>query len=521
MNATERAALLQGFELYDEMTATVDTRTLEILDRRRRTATVRRRGWLVRRMLLAADLFGLTLAVLLAEWVVNRHSNLGLLDARTEVVAFLASLPAWVVVAKVYGMYDQDEERTDHSTVDDFSGVFHMITVCTWLSWAISYLSGFAHPTAPKLIIFWAAAIAFVTTGRATARSLARRNVTYLQNTVIVGAGEVGQLIARKLLRHPEYGINVVGFIDSQPKERADDLQHLALLGGEARLPAIVRLFDVERVIIAFSNDSHQETLQLIRSLKDLDVQIEIVPRLFERMGPRVGIDTIEGIPLVAMSPLRLSASSLMLKRSLDLVVAIAALALLQPFLWLIALLIKLDTRGPVLHRDERVGLSGETFHAYKFRTMRPNAHELLEDLLRDPAAAAEFDRTHKLSSDPRVTRVGSFLRRTSLDELPQLLNILRGDVSLVGPRPITRYEYERYGNGNGNGNGIAALAGYWESNLRPGLTGYWQINGRSSMDYADRLRLDMAYVTSWSMRLDLAIVAKTLRALISGRGAA
>ena len=157
MNATERTALLDGLVLHDELRATVDDRTLEILDRRRRTAVVKGRGWLVRRMLLAADLAGLVLAMALAEWLVNRHNNMGVLGAKDEVIAFVLSLPAWVVIAKLYGLYDHDEERTDHSTVDDFSGVFHMVTVCTWLFWALSYVTGAAHPTPPKLLIFWSA----------------------------------------------------------------------------------------------------------------------------------------------------------------------------------------------------------------------------------------------------------------------------------------------------------------------------------------------------------------------------
>ena len=268
MNATERAALLQGLVIYDEATAAVDERTLEILDRRRRTAVVRRRGWLVRRMLLVADVVGLLAAFLIVEWVVTRHSSAGSVGAGSEIFVFLATIPGWILVAKLYGLYDQDEERTDHSTADDFGGVFHMVTVCTWLFWAGAYLTGLAHPTAPKLVPFWAAAVGCVSVGRATARAVARRNVTYLQNAVIVGAGEVGQLIARKLLQHPEYGINLVGFIDADPMERDGDLEHLALLGGLDRLPALVRLFDVERVIIAFSNESHEDMLDLIRETR-------------------------------------------------------------------------------------------------------------------------------------------------------------------------------------------------------------------------------------------------------------
>ena len=520
MNATERAALLQGLEIHDEMTAVVDERTLEILERRRRTAVVRRRGWLVRRMLLAADLIGLVAAMALAEWLVNRHNSMGVLGTRDEIVVFLVTLPGWVVVAKLYGLYDHDEERTDHSTADDFSGVFHMVTVCTWLFWVGAYITGLAHPTTAKLLIFWAAAIVFVSTGRGIARTLARRNVLYLQNTVIVGAGDVGQLIGKKLSQHPEYGINLVGFVDDQPKERREDLEHLTLLGGRSRLAAIVRLFDVERVIIAFSNDSHEDTLSLLESLKGLDVQIDIVPRLFETVGPNYGLHMIEGIPLVGLPPLRLAWSSKLLKRTLDVIGAVVSLILASPFLLLVALAIKIDSRGPVLYRHRRVGLSGRPIDVLKFRTMRleacrgeryggAQAEAVFDKLVSRPDQAAEFAATYKFANDPRVTTVGGWLRRTSIDELPQLLNVIRGDLSLVGPRAVTTDELARYGEY------ADALLG-----IRPGVTGYWQINGRSRLSYVDRVRLDLSYIRNWSLGLDLTILAKTLRALLSGRGA-
>ncbi len=233
MNATERAALLQGLELYDEMTATVDERTLA--DPRSASADGRREG---SRLARAADAArggsrrphrrdgarGVGRQLATTAWVFS--------TCAPRSSPSLLTLPGWVVVAKLYGLYDHDEERTDHSTTDDFAGVFHMVTVCTWLFWVGAYVTGFAHPTTPKLLIFWAAAVAFISVGRATARSLARRSAAYLQNTVIVGAGDVGQLIAKKLLQHPEYGINLVGFVDAQPKERREDLEHLALLGG-------------------------------------------------------------------------------------------------------------------------------------------------------------------------------------------------------------------------------------------------------------------------------------------------
>ncbi|MFL5923205.1 MAG: hypothetical protein ACJ74S_04470, partial [Gaiellaceae bacterium] len=194
MNATvERAALARGIEIYDEMTAAVDDRTLEILERRRRTAVVRRRGWLVRRMLLLADLVGLSTAFIVADFLTKLAPGPDHVTRSMEYFLFFASLPLWVVVAKIYGLYERDEERTDHSTTDDFAGVFHMITVCTGLFAFGLYLTQFAHPTPGKLATFWGAAIVLVTSGRALARGYCRRHVSYLQNTIVVGAGEVGQ----------------------------------------------------------------------------------------------------------------------------------------------------------------------------------------------------------------------------------------------------------------------------------------------------------------------------------------
>ncbi|MFL5946165.1 MAG: nucleoside-diphosphate sugar epimerase/dehydratase, partial [Gaiellaceae bacterium] len=280
MNATvERAALARGIEIYDEMTAAVDDRTLEILERRRRTAVVRRRGWLVRRMLLLADLVGLSTAFIVADFLTKLAPGPDHVTRSMEYFLFFASLPLWVVVAKIYGLYERDEERTDHSTTDDFAGVFHMVTVCAFVFAIGSYLTYVAHPTPAKIAVFWATAVLLVPTGRAAARAYCRRHISYLQNTIIVGAGDVGQIVARKLQQHPEYGINLLGFVDRQPKAQRSDLDQLKLLGPPERLTTIIRLLDVERIIIAFSGESDQETIDLIRELKDCDVQIDIVPR--------------------------------------------------------------------------------------------------------------------------------------------------------------------------------------------------------------------------------------------------
>lgn len=505
MSVLDDVGMIDGTSFREDVYSRVDARTREIVERRR-AGTIRRRGWLVRRLLLVADLAGLVLALLLAEWLVNRRHNLGVLSTRNEVIAFLLSLPGWVVIAKLYGLYDRDEERTDHSTADDVAGVFHMVTVCTFLFWAFSYTTSVAHPTASKLVIFWAAAVGFISIGRAGARSVARSNVAYIQNTVIVGAGEVGQVIARKLLQHPEYGLNLVGFVDELPEAGRPVLGHFTLLGGADRLPALVQLFDVERVIVAFSTESHERTLELVRSLSKLDIQIDLVPRLFELIGPGVSVHTVEGLPLMGLPPVRLSRSSAFLKRCLDIGGAVVGLIVFAPFFVIVAVAIKLDSRGPVFFRQVRMGARGRTFRIVKFRTMEQGADERKGEVahLNKHAQNGGDPRMFKIDDDPRVTPLGRLLRRSSLDELPQLWNVLIGEMSLVGPRPLILDEHQYVRD--------------WcdrRLDLRPGMTGLWQVQGRHDIPFSEMVTLDYLYVVSWSLGCDLRLLLRTIPAVL------
>jgi FlaA1/EpsC-like NDP-sugar epimerase len=303
-----------------ELSVAVDMRTLEILEHRRKLAHGRRRGWLLRRALVAADILGLTAAFLAAMLLFDTPSDPSdhVLPLE-ELGIFALTVPLWVVLGMLYGLYDRDEERTEHSTVDEFAGVFNLVTVGAWLVFTTSFVTGVADPVAERMITFWVLAVVFVAGGRALARNLCRRSFLYVQNTVILGAGDVGQLIARKLLQHPEYGIHLVGMMDDSPKERRGELENVPLLGPPSSLPSVIRTFDVERVIIAFSNDSHVDTLKLVHSLRGYDVQLDLVPRLFELVGPRVDVHTVEGLPLVGLPPARIRRSSRMFKRAIDL----------------------------------------------------------------------------------------------------------------------------------------------------------------------------------------------------------
>lgn len=503
MNAPDTATLFPGPVLRDELTDAIDARALSILERRRRTVFPRR-GWLVRRMLLVADVLGLTAAFLVVQLLVgSQGAPVDRVSPGAEFLIFLLTLPVWVFAAKLYSLYDRDEERTDHSTVDELVGVFHVVSAGVWLVFAGSWLLGLAEPNPPRLVLFWAVAVGLVTAGRAAARSSCRHSVSYLQNTVIVGAGDIGQLVARKFVQHPEYGINLVGFVDANPKERRSDIGHLAVLGSPEQLAEIVGIFDIERIVIAFSSDSHEETLELVRSLKNLDVQVDIVPRLFELLGPNVGIHSVEGLPLVGLPPASISRSSRLLKRTIDVAGALAGLLVTAPLFLLVALLIKRDSPGPVFFRQSRLGLQMREFTLVKFRTMTCNAddsahREFIKSTM-SASATPETNGLYKLDRDDAVTRVGRWLRRTSLDELPQLLNVLRGDMSLVGPRPCLSYETDHFEPHH-----------FERFRVPAGITGLWQVTARARSTFGEALDMDVAYARSWSLGLDLWLLCKT-----------
>jgi exopolysaccharide biosynthesis polyprenyl glycosylphosphotransferase len=499
------AGTLAEWEALEDV---VGGRTLEILEQRRRATAVHRRGWLVRRFLLAADVVGLLGAFLTADLIFLGDTS-GKFDLGAETLLFAATLPAWIVIARLFGLYSQDDRRTNHVTTDEVASVFHMVTVCTWLFFVVTWLTGVAHPAVSKLLFFWALASVLVPLLRAGARSLARLRPSYIQNTVIVGAGDVGQGIAQKLLRHPEYGVNVIGFVDDEPKQRRRDIGDLTILGPPERLSSIIRAFDVERVIVAFSHVPHERILELIRSLKDAFVQVDVVPRYFELIGPNTSMSAVEGVPVHCLPPRALGISSRALKRTMDIVVPVLALLLLAPVVILVAVLIKLDSPGPVLFRQRRIGRAGREFSMVKFRTMFRDADEQKDALGPLNKHAAVDARMFKIPKDPRVTRVGRVLRRLSLDELPQLLNVLRGEMSLVGPRPLIPSEDVHV-----EGWGRRRL------DLRPGITGLWQVLGRSDIPFEDMVRLDYLYVTNWSLWHDVRLMCGTVPAMLNGNRA-
>jgi exopolysaccharide biosynthesis polyprenyl glycosylphosphotransferase len=468
----------------------------------------RRRGWLVRRALLAADVAGLALAYLLARAVTGSH----LTPFAITVLAVAA--PLWLVAAKLYGLYERDEEHVDHSTVDEMFGVFHLVTIGSWAYFVAMRVSGYRIVQTNRLVIFWLLATGFVFGLRVLARTLCRRHPLYVQNTLIIGAGDIGQLAARKLLQHPEYKINLLGFVDGHPRPRRTELSQFSLVGDLTLLPELVESRKVDRVIVAFSDAGHEELLALIRALRVYDVQIDLVPRLFEVIGPRAGIHAFEGLALVGLPPMKLSRSSRLLKRALDLVVALVLLVFTAPLFAVVALAIRLDSRGPVLFRQQRLGYDQRPFTILKFRTMRVGTdqeeHRRYIEQTLSADVAPNANGLYKLERPDAITRVGAFLRRTSLDELPQLVNVVAGHMSLVGPRPCLAYETEGFEDHH-----------FERFMVQPGLTGLWQVGARGRSTFGEALDMDVAYVRGWSFSLDLRLLLKTPLSLVRMRAAA
>jgi exopolysaccharide biosynthesis polyprenyl glycosylphosphotransferase len=383
----------------------------------------------------------------------------------------------------------------------------------SWLLFVASRLEGWDGPSIVSLTGFWLLAVIMVPLARTVARRLCRRSRAYVQNTVIVGAGDIGQLICRKFVKHPEYGANVVGFVDRSPKVRRSDLpEHLSVLGGPDRLPEIIERLHVERVVIAFSNEPVSELLALLRELRPLPIQIDLVPWLFELIGERVSVHSVEGLTLIGLPPGRRSTSSRVLKRAIDIAASAAGLIALAPLMAYIAFQIRRDSPGPILFRQTRLGTGMKEFTALKFRTMRVDTdQEAHREYIRKSMSlqvAAEGNGLFKLDRSDSITRVGRWLRKTSLDELPQLINVLRGDMSLVGPRPCIPYEAENF------------EPHHLERFSMPqGITGLWQVEARANSSYLEALDLDVAYVRDWSLGMDLRLILRTPLQLLRQRG--
>jgi exopolysaccharide biosynthesis polyprenyl glycosylphosphotransferase len=327
------------------------------------------------------------------------------------------------------------------------------------------------------------------------------------QRILLVGAGGVGCQMAVLLAERSWMGLQAVGFLDDDPRKAGQVIAGLPVLGTVEEAPRVVKMQGIRDVIITLPLHAHQILTKLVSALNDMPVNVRVVPDFFPLAYLRTSIGILGDMPLVTLKEPVLDGVELFAKRALDLVVATAALLLLWPVMLFVAAVIKLDSPGPALFKQQRVGIHGRLFRMYKFRTMRVDADKDIDMILEETPDGKRLMR--KDLPDPRITRAGRYLRRWSLDELPQLFNVLRGEMSIVGPRPELPL--------------LAAQYEPWQRKrlcVPPGMTGWWQITERADKPLALHTEADLYYIRNYSLLFDLQILLRTVAAVVKGKGA-
>ena len=440
--------------------------------------SVLRRESLQRRLLGIADILAVTLTLILV---------LNVIGGDHAALLLLASMPFVVVPFKVAGLYDRDDLRLVHSTLDEVPMLMQLTALFALSVTILQSVVVNGSLGGDQILGLWLGAFATIVAGRALARWLASRT-SPVERCLVIGEPDRAHQI-RERLGASRARATVVASLPLL----ADDAEGLADSGA---IRDLVRELDVHRIVIAPSANETTAATSLIRIAKAVGVRVSVLPRMFEVVGSAVEFDDVDGMTMLGIRRFGLSHSSRMLKRAFDLIATSVGVLLIAPILGAIALAIRLDSKGPVIFRQVRVGRDGRHFFIWKFRTMVADA-EARKDELRSLNEAG--DGLFKITADPRVTRVGRVLRGTSLDELPQLFNVLRGEMSLVGPRPLVVDE-------------DAQVLGLDRSRLHltPGMTGPWQVLGMR-VPMQEMVGIDYLYVANWSLWLDVKIMVRTV----------
>lgn len=411
-----------------------------------------------------------------------------------------------LIVFKVEGLYDR---RRGSSWLDDI----YIISTSTLVGIAIMIFIFFLYRAHfySRLIFLYAVLLIVIllSLSRLLERQIAarlRRRGIGVDRVLIVGAGTVGRAIMRSILARPELGYSPVGFVDDDPKKQDSAIGPFKAMGSTDDLAAVLRNEAVDQVIITLPWISHRKVLGIITDSERQGVRARFVPDLLQMSLSQVDTDVMDGIPLIGVKEPTLKGWKIAVKRFIDIAISSAALLLLSPMLLLTAILIKLDSPGPVFFKQTRLGRGAKPFACYKFRSMWEDAEDVKPELSELNEAEGPI---FKIKDDPRVTRVGRALRRFSLDELPQLFNVFRGDMSMVGPRPPLPCEVEDYEDWHHD-----------RLNIPSGMTGLWQVMGRSDLTFDEMVMLDLYYAENWSLWQDFKIMLRTLPTVLFGRGA-
>jgi exopolysaccharide biosynthesis polyprenyl glycosylphosphotransferase len=450
------------------------------------------RAWkdvLRRRLLAAADVLAVIVAAVATGLTGTEHSTLWV----------LATLPAWILLAKVNGLYDRDHVRLRHQTVDDLSPIFHWVTIASGATLLLVALLLGEHMSAQDALLLWGTAFAAAFALRSLAR-LAWRALVAPERGLVVGSGALAAALARKLALESGHHLVLAGRLPLHTVSGAGATEALD------QLERGVEEGHYERVILALEDLDETTLSRVVAACRASGVKFSVAPPLHAMLGTAVELNHLAELPLIEFRTWDPSWSTMLIKRTIDVVVAGVLLLLTAPLMLAAVVAIRVETPGSPLFRQRRAGRGGAPFEMLKLRTMVADAERLLPDVI-DVEGLDEP--VFKLTADPRVTPVGRVLRRISVDELPQLVNVLRGEMSLVGPRPEEVWLTRRY-----------TSAEQFRFSVRPGITGPMQVHGRGELSFQERIAVEREYIENYSLRKDLDILLRTGPAIFAGIGA-
>lgn len=465
-----------------------------------------------RAALVSSDVLLSLFALLFAGWI---RFNVALpffnLNATPTIpplrIIIFGFIPMWLLIFSAHGLY---QRRVLLGGTQEYARVFRAAAVGMLIIIIFGFIQPVLTPARGWALLAWIFVTLFVMLARFFLRRIVytlRRRGYFLTPALIVGNNGEGNSLAQQLMGWQTSGFAVQGVVSVDSSPEKNDQNGLPILGTLNHLDEIIQRFNIGELVLATSALTQDQILSIFKRYGvSNSINLRLSSGLFEVITTGMEVKEVASVPLMRVNQVRLTGLDNVFKGVLDITLTIAGLIVCLPFLALIAIAIRLDSPGKVIYRRRVMGLNGTQFDAFKFRTMYTNGQDILST---HPDKEAELKENFKLRDDPRVTRIGRVLRRYSLDELPQLGNVLLRQMSLVGPRMISPDEIAKYEQ--------------WDINLltvQPGITGLWQVSGRSDVSYAERVQLDMRYIRNWSIWLDLHILMRTISVVVKGNGA-
>ncbi len=474
-------------------------------------------------VLVVGDFLAVFGSLVLAYWIRLGSGWYGVqvpLETYHLLAAGLISL-IWLALFRTNRLYHEAKLRT---IIDQLAGVVKSISLGVLLLLFVAFLTKTEYFIERRLVLVFAWVNSLIVVGAFRILVIRRIYLKFLRTApaqtrlLVVGAGEAGRTFAERLGDRRNFGVRIVGFLDDDPKKAGATVAGYPVLGAVDSVKEMVEMYDANQVSVAIPSLDQNATLEMMSRCMRAGVPVKLVGDAFHALASDTTVEMVDGIPTIALRESSFRGFGLVLKRWMDVVASAFLLVIFAPLFGLIAVVIKGFSPGPVLFKQIRAGKHGNSFELYKFRTMRHDSDDSVHRQYatsfiggKDMNITDKHDNrpVFKLTDDPRVTAIGRVMRRTSLDELPQLINVLKGEMSLVGPRPPIAYELQHYRE--------------WHKKrleAKPGLTGLWQVSGRSSVPFDEMVLLDLYYIDHWSLLTDLEILIRTIPVVLLGKGA-